>query len=164
MEGSTLENILSNDPYTGPWYSGFAHPDVCLQRVSKHRSKKNRLFVLNTDNSYGPGEHWCLAIFFQGGYCEFFDPLGLHPKTYGFDSPLLQETSLITYNNIRVQSLLSSTCGHHCIYYGLKCARGISPETIMRTYQPFDFSVNDKMVYNFIYQKYGPTSAKISQL
>lgn len=164
MESTTLERILSNDPYTSSWFCGFAHPDVCIQRISKFKSKKPQLYVLNTDNSYGPGEHWCLAFFFPPSNCEFFDPLAFHPKTYGFDSPLKDQASLITFNNIRVQSFFSSTCGHHCLYYALKRAHGWSPEAIMRTYQPFDFPSNDRMVYNFVRHNYGPTSAKISNI
>jgi hypothetical protein len=164
MESSIIEKILTKDPFTAPWYSGIAHPDVCIQRISKFKSKKPQLFVLNTDNSYGPGEHLCLAFFFPPSNCEFFDPLGFHPKTYGFDSPLKDHASLITFNNIRVQSFFSSTCGHHCLYYALKRARGDSPETIMRTYQPFNFAFNDKMVFNFVSDNFGPVSAKISHI
>lgn len=164
MQSSTLKDILLNDEYAGPWFSGFAHPDVCIQRLLKHKTKKPQLFILNTDNSYGPGEHWCLAIFFHPSNCEFFDPLGFHPKTYGFEEPLMERASHITFNNVRVQSFLSSTCGHHCLYYALKRARGQSPEAIIRTYNPFNFSANDKMVYNFVYHKFGPISAKISPL
>jgi hypothetical protein len=90
--------------------------------------------------------------------------LGFHPKTYGFEMPLKEHASLITFNNIRVQSFFSSTCGHHCLYYALKRARGFSPEDIMRTYHAFNFSANDKMVFRFVSDKFGPISAKISYI
>lgn len=163
MESTVLENILSSDEFAGKWFSGFAHPDTCSQILSKDREKSTpRFYVLNTDKSYGGGEHWCLVFFFTPSNCEFFDPLGFHPETYGFDVPLLEHASLITYNNVRVQSLLSSTCGHHCIYYALMRCRRRGPGDILRTYDPSSLAANDAMVFKFVWANFGPISAKIS--
>lgn len=163
MESGVLENILSSDDFAKKWFSGFAHPDTCSQIFANNTKKSTpRFYVLNTDKSFGAGEHWCLVFFFPPSNCEFFDPLGFHPGVYGFDVPLLEQASLITFNNVRVQSLVSSTCGHHCIYYSLKRCRNIGPGDIIRTYDPTNFAANDEMVFKFVWANFGPISAKIS--
>lgn len=158
MEGSVLEKILSKDPYTSPWFQGFAHPDVCIQKIFSSKSMRPELFVLNTDVSDGPGIHWCLAIFYPPSHCEFFDPFGFHPKYYKF-GPVLEDRALhIVWNSFRVQSFLSSSCGHHCLYYALKRARGNSYDEIMKEFSPVNFAYNDQVVFKFLKDNFGEIS------
>jgi hypothetical protein len=163
MNASVIEHILTSDDYTSQWYQGFSTPDLNIPRPSKEDSGKPHLYVLNTDTSDGPGEHWCVAVLFLNrDICEFFDPLGMPPNYYGFEKPILRHCSKIKFNEYRVQSISSSTCGHHCLFFALNRARKISPEKILSKYSHFNFIQNDHMVYDFVVSNYGHVFAKIT--
>lgn len=159
MEGRVLEEVLSKDPFTTSWFQGFSNPDLCIQKIFLSKSKKPELFVLNTDNSQGPGIHWCIAIFFPPSNCEFFDPFGFHPKHYGFEHILQDRAFFVRWNNFRVQSFFSSSCGHHCLYYALKRARGCSYQEIMKEFSTFNFRANDRVVFKYLKENYGIISS-----
>jgi len=157
MSADVIRKIFSSDQYISKWFCGFSTPDLPLSK----QMKKPSLYVLNTDKSTGPGEHWCIVIFFENGLCEFFDSNGFSPNIYKFDKPFLKLAKHVEYNNLRVQSITSSTCGHHCIFFAVHRSRGISMQDIMKKYAPFNLMENDKMVYDFVQKHYGNTFAQI---
>jgi hypothetical protein len=157
MNASVITHILSRDPYTHEWFQGFSSPDLPLPKIKR----KPALFVLNTDDSDGPGEHWCVALIRNRNNCEFFDSYGLPPSAYNFESELLKQCKHVSYNEFRVQGT-SPTCGHHCLFYALKRARGLSSVKIYETFYSLDLERNDRMVYNFI-KKYGDVIAQFAR-
>lgn len=147
MNGLEISHILSLDPYTSKYFKGFGMSDT--HRLS-FRNVPTALYILNTDTSAGPGEHWCV-VFFENQKGEFFDPFGEPPETYDFPN-LLSSRSVknLEYNPIQVQSLTSTTCGHHCIFYALNRCRGSSMKEILKMYDLTNKAKNDDMVYNFV--------------
>jgi hypothetical protein len=158
MESSTIHAILMKDPFTRKIFKGFSTPDVKLPKIIKTPA----LYVLNTDKSDGPGIHWCIVVFTNKKICEFFDPLGKKPETYGFDKPILERCSYINYNEFPVQDVTAATCGHHCIFFAYQRARKLTPRQIMRKFSSTNLVRNDHMVFNFIAKKFGKTFAKIT--
>jgi hypothetical protein len=87
--------------------------------------------VLNLDKSSMPGSHWVAIYFTKSGKCEFFDSYGRKPC--GLILRYLSDNcSKYTYNNICVQSLWTTYCGHLCLYFLIWRCRGISFKTIIR--------------------------------
>lgn len=152
-----MSHILSSDPAMSRWYQGHLAPDLQLPSIVS----KPALFLLNTDLSDGPGEHWCLAVILPNNSAEFFDSFGMSPEYYGFSSELLKHSKRIHFNQYPVQSDGSATCGHHCIFWGYHRSRGYSCKSIMNLYSASKRQSNDSMVFNFVNNKYGSIYALV---
>lgn len=147
MNGLEISHILSLDPYTSQYFKGFGMSDMLKLSF---RNSPSALYILNTDTSSGPGEHWC-AVYFENSKGEFFDPFGEPPESYNFPN-LIESRSFakMIHNPIRVQSLTSTTCGQHCIFYSLNRCRGSSMKEILNMYDIRNTAKNDEMVYNVV--------------
>ena len=107
-----LYDILSHDPHVGPQFGG-VYPRDRLPFGSTRRS-----FVINTDESGRPGEHWVCVHFGDDGVAEYFDSYGLPPWAYGDIVRFMRSrTKNIHYNATRYQSDETKVCGHYCTYY-----------------------------------------------
>lgn len=148
MNGNQLFTFLTLDPYAGPLLKGMAMSDsVSLKNINHSRA----LYVLNTDVENGKGEHWCMK-YFDNGLCEFFDPFGMPPETYGFEQliRLRKNIKQRIFNRICVQHPESKACGAHCLFYGYHKGRGQDLKDIMAHYYSADLKKNDQMVENFV--------------
>jgi hypothetical protein len=157
MNAEIIHHILSTDPFTRGLFQDFSTPDLPLPSMPK----KPAMFILNTDSSKGPGIHWCLAIFNEDDVCEFFDPLGKSPETYNFHISMFNKCRNVLFNEYPVQSPLSSTCGHHCIFFAYHKARGLCLNDIMSKYSKQSLQWNDYMVNSFVHNNFGSAFAKI---
>ena len=148
MNGGTLIKILTSS-WTKKWFQGISTIDLPLP-IS---NIKPALFILNTDTSNGPGEHWCAVLILNNSICEFFDPYGKSPEIYGFETILLNVTNNIKYNKKCVQGFLP-TCGHHCIYFSIHRALGYSMNEIIQCFYTNDIQQNDEIVLDFMETKF----------
>lgn len=158
MEGKTISKIFSKDPYVKRWFKGFLTPDLSIPEL---KFKTPTLFVLNTDDHDGPGEHWCILIIHDRRRAEFFDSFGRSPTVYSFTKEILKHAKNIIFNEYPVQCLTAATCGHHCIFWAVYRARGFEPREIMKFYSAKGCSRNDKMVFKFVKKYFGSRAAKI---
>lgn len=156
MEASTLSRVFTSDPCTRRMFHGHLACDTPIDKLLFTPA----LFVLNTDKSTGPGEHWCIAIIFDRDRTEFFDSFGKKPSHYGFDKILLPHTNHIFFNEYPVQTAFSSTCGHHCIFWALHRSHGKPANEIMKFYTS-DCVRNDRMVHGFVCYHFGADAAFI---
>ena len=74
-------------------------------------------FVINTDKSSKPGEHWLAIYYDKNGTCEFFDPLGFSPKYYNLDEFFKSTSKEYFYNSQQLQGLFSKYCGYYCTLF-----------------------------------------------
>ena len=72
-----IERILEKDSYTKKIFKG-VYPKDLLPTVEYPGS-----YVLNTNPSSSPGEHWVGVHFTDVGSAEYFDSYGLHPIVHG---------------------------------------------------------------------------------
>lgn len=160
MDGLQIAYLLSLDKYTSRYFKGYGMRDTPVLPSPK---SKSALYILNTDKSSGPGEHWC-AAFFDDCKGEFFDPFGMPPHTYNFPNLLeTQSVGNILYNNIMVQDLESDACGFHCIFYSHFRCRGYSMKEILNMYNYKNLKRNDEMVIEFV-KKFGKVYWPIKML
>jgi hypothetical protein len=149
MKGNTISFLFSEDFLTRKVFDGFWFPDVPAEL-----SKIPALIILNTDESTGPGEHWCAAFISETKHCEYFDPLGAPPNNELFDYFFIPHLSTyadtIEYNTIPVQHISAKTCGPHCIYFGYFRSRGFPLETIIKNFYSSDLHMNDNLVSDFV--------------
>ena len=106
-------------------------------------------YVVNTNPSTAPGEHWVAMLFNNPRSAKFFDSYGLHPIVYGLTDFLDSHSSSWDYNSKTLQSLISEVCGHYTVYYILFRSRGSSLSEIL-THFSSNISLNDKTVERFI--------------
>ena len=107
-------------------------------------------YVINSDSSSEPGEHWVAVYFDKRGRGEYFDSYGLPPTLVGLDSYMdAYSLSGWIYNRKTLQAYLSSFCGHYCVYFILFRCRGVPLHVIV-----FDFTSNltenDRSISRFI--------------
>ena len=79
---------------------------------------KPALFIVNTDPSYKPGEHWIGLCVELNGSGEYFDSFGLPPLNEFIINFLDANCpNGILYNPRTLQCLECISCGHYCIVY-----------------------------------------------
>jgi hypothetical protein len=101
-------------------------------------------YVANIDTADEPGTHWIAVIHKSEGEVEFFDSLCQPPNVYGF---MYRQPKTMNY---RIQSLSSTTCGHHCILFLYRRANGISMQQFESRFDKENFYMNDYLAYDFV--------------
>ena len=110
-----------------------------------------RLLVCNTDPSHEPGRHWiCICV--KNGTGEYFDSFG-RPPSKPLERYMNTSCKNWTFNSRQLQSVVSSFCGHYCIYYCLLRNRGITMNEIVAIFSN-DTGFNDSMVHAFVCRNY----------
>ena len=110
-------------------------------------------FIVNTDPSDQPGEHWLALTLEKGGEATFFDSFGISPDSGFYPQSILKflnkYSQNIKYHVGQLQDHSSKVCGHHCVYYLYHRARGLSFKQVLELYSR-DTIKNDLEVYNFV--------------
>lgn len=159
MDGKTISKIFLKNRSVKKWFRGFLTPDLS---IPKNMFKTPALFVLNTDDHDGPGEHWCILLIRDKQRAEFFDSFGRSPGVYNFTEEILKHVKSVKFNEYPVQCVTAATCGHHCIFWAVHRARGMKAADIMKFYSPRRCDKNDFMVYDFVKRRFGAAAAKIN--
>jgi hypothetical protein len=153
MKGGAISFLFSEDPFTRKTFDGFWFPDTPEDSIL---TKIPALIILNTDESTGPGEHWCAAFISKSRHCEYFDPLGAPPNNelldYFFIPHLSKFAENIEFNTVPVQHIEAKTCGPHCIYFGYFRSRGFPLQTIINNFYSTNLQANDALVSDFIFK------------
>ena len=107
-------------------------------------------YIVNTEESHLPGEHWIAFWFESPQYGEFFDSFGNSPDVYKkqFRNTLRQSVKQFRYNDQVLQSSDSNTCGMFVLLYLILKAKGYSLKRIQRLFTK-DTRWNDQLIYDF---------------
>ena len=90
--------------------------DGALDRLEKPTFPS--AYVINSDPSNKPGEHWVAVYFDKRGRGEFLDSYGLSPLLVGLKSYMdTHSLSGWIYNSKTLQAYFSSFCNHYCVYF-----------------------------------------------
>ena len=84
-------------------------------------------YIVNTDPSDKPGEHWVALFFDEQHVGEYFDPYGfapMHEEIYNFLNQ--HSSSKWTYNKQQLQNILSISCCYFCYLYQMFRLNGLS--------------------------------------
>ena len=107
-------------------------------------------YIINSDPSSEPGEHWVVVYFDKCGREEYFDSYGLPPTLVGLESYMDAYSLLgLIYNRKTLQAYFSSFCGHYCVYLILFCCRGVSLHVIVSDFTS-NLTKNDCSISRFI--------------
>ena len=83
------------------------------------------------------------AYFNEDGMGEYFDSYGLKPPPY-FEQYMERHSKQWIWNQIQLQDLWTSACGHFCVFYVIYRSRGIPMEDIVEQLNCFEH--NDQYV------------------
>ena len=144
MNSLQIERLLKNDSETKSIFK-----KVCaLDQLEKPTFPSP--YVINSDPSTEPGEHWIAVYFDKHGRGEYFDSYGLPPAFVGLKSYMdTYSLSDWIYNRKTLQALFSSVCGHYCVYFVLFRCRGVPLRAIVSDFTS-NLSENDCCVSRFI--------------
>lgn len=127
--------------------------------------ERSYFLIVNLDKSWQVGSHW-IAIFIRKAGCKandsfYFDSYGLYPQKYEIENYLNRYTVKWTYNQKKLQSLLTDTCGYYCIILCRWIASGKHVSDFLKifSYNPL---LNDVLICK-MYSKRNCSAAKKGQ-
>src|SRR5437868_5998484 len=125
MNTTQLNSILKKDKFTSVLHNGVFASDQLPKNISYPAA-----FIFNTDPSYMPGMHWVAVYFDKSGKCSYFDSYGLQPFVNSIETFLTK--SDYQFNKLQIQGNDSNVCGHYCILFLTRCARGHTMERVVK--------------------------------
>ena len=122
------------------------------------RFPKQRLvpccFIINTDNSGKPGQHW-IAIYEKSStnpsQNTFFDSYGSAPSEL---NPLWKHFDSYKRSNKDYQQKHSTVCGDYCIYVLKLLNAGKTLQNVLTRFDPQDKEYNDERVSERVHAEY----------
>ena len=106
-----MDNFQLN--YLGKKYLGEKYLGTFPLNSPPYTLKSNTCFIINTQSSNLPGEHW-LAVNITYTKIELFDPFGLY-----YPSPLVdyltRSGKRVIFNKIQYQDFNTNLCGLYCL-------------------------------------------------
>lgn len=147
MDTIQLTKAMVRNKHTRKDFQGVFPSDKLPKKL-----KKPALLIVNTDDSTKAGSHWVAIFVPKKGRPEYFDSIGNEPSDPQFLQFLRRNGSNFIYNDKRIQSMFSETCGNFCAIYLLYRAKKLS---ILKFMQHFtdDYEQNDRKILK-LYQKY----------
>ena len=130
MNTAQLNSILKKDKFTSVLHNGVFASDQLPKNISYPAA-----FIFNTDPSYMSGMHWVAVYFDKSGKCSYFDSYGLQPFVNSIETFLAKND--YQFNKLQIQGNDSNVCGHYCILFLTRCARG---HTMERVVNEFNFA------------------------
>ena len=150
MNNHQIDELLRSRADTRNVFGGVHAADTLPERP---RERKPCAYVVNTAPLDKAGEHWVVIYFPRKPLPpEYFDSYGRAPEEK-FRRFLGTEKHI--YNGTLVQSLFSTACGMHAVYYVWCRCNDMTMENVLNSYHPEDRALNDRMVSNKIGELFG---------
>lgn len=145
MNSNQIEQILCKHYLTRQYFRGcFAADQISEMQTSKIQYPYT--FIVNTDVSSKPGEHWVAVYVCSETLVEYFDSLAEPPNTY--IGQFLAKFETIVKNDYVLQNPFTNVCGQFCIYFVTKRCSGFLFVNIVKFL--FHMKNADKYVRNFL--------------
>ena len=145
MLGSEIVSILENRGCTSKIFRGI----YSSNNLPKHIEYPSA-YIVNTDESYNPGEHW-VAFYFKSekSLPEYFDSYGLPPMKLSFYKFLSKDK--FRFSTKVLQGPFSTTCGDYAIFFVIHRVQGFNMNRILTKFTT-NTSNNDSYVKEFIHK------------
>lgn len=108
---------------------------------------KKGYYVINLDDSYGPGTHW-VVLYLKPDIIEFFDSFGLICPEEVIHLSNIVGLNYI-YNSTQYQNLISVLCGYYCIYFINKSHKGKQYYDVIKPFSHRDTEYNEQLIKNY---------------
>ena len=152
LSGFEIEAVLRKDAHVKRMFRGVFPIDLINQ--ARFPKTGPSIFIVNSDRSNEPGEHW-LCVYFMSGKSEFMDSFGFPASHYPeIDTFIKRHCHVRKHNTRMLQSVLSDTCGLYCIYYAIQKSRGRSLRSIIAPFHPLNQQKNDMKIRRLLRIKF----------
>ena len=141
-----MNELMLQDPKIKKIFKG-VYPIDLIPKSLEHPS----LIVVNLDSSEKKGSHWIVLHHTSNHFIEHFDSIGRKPKD-DINDFLFQKKLTYIYNNKRLQSFYSKTCGLFCLFYSYYSSRNEGMVEILKRFGN-SYKENEVIVINF-YKEY----------
>ena len=147
MNTYELVSLLKKDKVVRKSFCGVVPIDLLPIR----KVKRNCSFIVNTDDSSKPGEHWFAIYVPKNSPVEYFDSYGRkpqHEKIYDF---IKANGKRFKYNNKIIQGDKSISCGLYSLFFIYYRTKGYTMKYFQNLFTS-NYKNNDKIV-NDLYNK-----------
>ena len=128
--------------------NAFVGTMACDQLPEHPEKLDRRAYIVNTDPSHLPGQHW-LGVWTEHDTCEVLDSYGLPFSHYEHLKPFiawLNKWSCVRRNDAPIQPIKTASCGDYALVYLMYKARGKSTEEFLELFSEHDLVSNDDKV------------------
>ena len=126
MLTSEIDKVLRRLAQVAPIYIGcFPADGIPSPVIFPH------CMVVNLDPSWAVGSHWIALYRSHPNRIEYYDSLGIWPPQSQQIAEYLAKVERIYYSRLPLQSVYSSTCGKHVIFFLYHRCNGASMEEII---------------------------------
>ena len=144
MNGRQIDSVISTNPCTRRYFKGVFSRDTLPTDVTFPS-----VYVVNTDVSYRPGEHWVAIILNSPRHGVFFDSFGRKPE---MELGRFMDANVERYDyfDAQIQSTSSIFCGLFVIAFLVSYLCLAMSLNDFKTLFDTNLSVNDCIVYNYV--------------
>ena len=130
MDTIQLTTVCTEDPYIQPLFYGV----IAIDKLPT-KWPSIGMYIINQDIQTGPGIHWyALALGLEGPKrAAFVDTFGRQPPPTITNS-LTNQGFTIYYNDVQLQSVLTSQCGELSLVFLKLWARGYTSLEILKKF------------------------------
>lgn len=148
MNTKEIITLIQKDRFAKRIFVGVFAKDQLLCRNIPSRPSA---YVINTDPSNKPGEHW-VAVYFDGkGNAEYFDSFGFPPSFVpSINRFIVQNSFKLKFNKRLLQELTSAVCGYYVIYFIMMKSRGATMTRLLAAFNPTQLRINDQRVFRLV--------------
>ena len=142
MYTEELVKLLIKNRFTRDVFCGV----IPIDKLPIKKINKMCAFIVNTDESNLPGEHWFAIFVPKNGPIEYFDSYGIppyHKEIYDF---FKVNKRRFIYNNIQIQHNNSINCGKFALYYIYFRAKGYTMKQYLKFFNIKYLLYNDKFL------------------
>jgi len=155
MSTLDIHKAMKSHKCTKKYYQGV----FPIDRLPKRVKVKPSLYVINTDKSNKPGEHWLAVYFPTRGCAEFFDSYGRQPSKYRLIEKFLKQNSeCIIYNKKQLQSIYTGVCGQYCCVFLLNRCKRKSMKNFVKLFNTDNHLKNDVKIKQLFRKEFSARS------
>ena len=144
MYTNQLINALKKFKWSKKYFCGVKS----LDNVPQQRVRRPCAFVVNTDTSDKPGQHWFAVFVPRRGPIEYFDSFGRPPSELEISTLIRMNGGRYKYNTHRIQSDQSQNCGQFSLCYLLFRLKNYTMNQFIKFFSTIDYEYNDKLIEN----------------
>jgi hypothetical protein len=143
MYTSELIELLKKDKYSRKSFCGV----IPYDKLPIKKIRRPCSFIINTQKSTEPGEHWIAIYLPKKGKIEFFDSYGLKPTIDKIYKMFFLNGKYYIHNKKTIQGVDSKNCGLFTLFFIYFRARGYSMDQYLKFFSSNKIN-NDMLIKN----------------
>lgn len=128
------------------YFGGVFAADKAFRNIKSYP----KAFIVNTDPSDEPGEHWLRVWFNNDESVEFYDSYAMPPRYYSKDIQRFVRRPILQDIPWALQERDSRTCGDYALYFLMMRAKGHHIPSTMKQFSRQDYVNNSLKVVRHI--------------